>query len=125
MMGILRKRFGCRAALRMLGAVLTIVVVPSISWAQANGHLQIHFIKVGQGDSALIVSPLGETMLIDTGPASASNCASPTGIVTYLSSIGLAKLDYHVASHYDADHIGCSDQVIAHWPIQKVAYDRG
>jgi beta-lactamase superfamily II metal-dependent hydrolase len=31
--------------------------------------LQIHQIIVGQGDAALIVSPLGETMLIDTGPS--------------------------------------------------------
>jgi beta-lactamase superfamily II metal-dependent hydrolase len=82
--------------------------------------LQIHFIKVGQGDAALIVSPLGETLLIDSGPESASSCASATGIITYLASVGLTKLDYHVASHYDADHIGCSDHVAARWPIQKL-----
>ena len=112
-------------ASRRGAALILLLLIPSAAAAQANGQLQIHFIKVGQGDAALIVSPLGETLLIDSGPQSASNCASPTGIITYLASIGLTKLDYHVASHYDADHIGCSDWVAARWPIQKVAYDRG
>src|SRR5262245_11197400 len=108
-----------------LTAVWLIFLAPSIAFAQANGHLQIRYLNVGQGDAALIVSPLGETMLIDSGPFSASNCASATGIITQLTAIGLTHLDYHVASHYDADHIGCTDHVIAHWPIQKAVYDRG
>jgi beta-lactamase superfamily II metal-dependent hydrolase len=112
-----------RAAI-FITAALTFLL-PSVAVAQANGQLQIHFIPVGQGDAALIISPLGETMLIDSGPETASNCAGATGIVTYLASIGLPRLDYHVASHYDADHIGCADHVMARWPIQRVAYDRG
>ena len=93
--------------------------------AQANGHLQIHYLNVGQGDATLIISPLGETMLIDSGPYSASDCAGPTGIITQLTAIGLTRLDYHVASHYDDDHIGCSDHVLARWPVQRKALDRG
>lgn len=37
------------------------------AFGQANGKLQIHFIDVGQGDGALLVSPQGETVLFD-GP---------------------------------------------------------
>ena len=102
-----------------------LAVAPGRALAQANGQLQINQMRVGQGDAALIVSPLGETMLIDTGPESASSCASSTGIITYLTSIGLTRLDYHVASHYDADHIGCTDHINNRWPIQIAAYDRG
>jgi beta-lactamase superfamily II metal-dependent hydrolase len=104
---------------------LLIVLVPAFADAQANGKLQIHQLNVGQGDATLIISPLGQTMLIDTGPTTASACASATGIVTYLISIGLTHLDYHVASHYHADHIGCTDRVQAIWPVQIAAYDRG
>src|SRR6188474_719142 len=99
--------------------------MPAAAAAQANGHLQIHYLNVGQGDAALVISPLGQTMLIDSGPFSASNCASATGIVTQLTALGVTKIDYHVASHYDADHIGCSDHVVARFPVQQVAYDRG
>ena len=76
------------AALWVLAVLL---LTPASALAQANGQLQIHHIRVGQGDAALIVSPLGETMLIDSGPESASACASSTGIITYLAEIGLSR----------------------------------
>jgi beta-lactamase superfamily II metal-dependent hydrolase len=114
-----------RFPLRSGTLALALLLLPSASAAQANGQLQIHFINVGQGDATLIVSPLGETMLIDSGPESASACAGPTGIITYLDSIGLSRLDYHVASHYHPDHIGCTEHVVARWPIQRAAFDRG
>jgi beta-lactamase superfamily II metal-dependent hydrolase len=108
-----------------LAGALTLLTLASTASAQANGQLQIHVINVGQGDATLIISPQGQTMLIDTGPLSASSCASATGIITYLTNIGFSRLDYHVASHYDADHIGCTDHIVARWPIQIAAYDRG
>lgn len=114
-----------RPSVLALSVFATLFFWASNAAAQANGQLQIHQIRVGQGDAALIVSPMGQTMLIDSGPESASSCASSTGIITYLASIGLTHLDYHVASHYDADHIGCTDFVNNRWPIQVAAYDRG
>jgi len=112
--------------MRIIGfTAFTLLCYAVAASAQANGHLQIHYLNVGQGDATLIISPLGETMLIDSGPFSASNCAGPTGIVTQLTAIGLTHLDYHVASHYDDDHIGCSDHVLARWPVQRKALDRG
>ena len=32
-----------------------------------NGKLQIHFMNVGQGDGAILISPEGETVLFDNG----------------------------------------------------------
>ncbi|AYC28739.1 S-layer homology domain-containing protein [Paenisporosarcina cavernae] len=70
--------------------------------AQASiGNAKVHFIDVGQGDSILIQSASGKTMLIDGGPKSAG-----TKVVSYLKSKGVTKLDYVVATHPDADHIG-------------------
>ena len=113
-------------AVRLRVEVLALLVLfPSVLWAQANGQLQIHVINVGQGDATLIISPQGQTMLIDSGPPSASSCASPTGIITYLANIGFSRLDYYVASHYHEDHIGCIDHIAARWPIQIAAIDRG
>lgn len=114
-----------RFRFRAIGTWALLLLLPALAFAQANGELQIHQLNVGQGDAALIVSPLGETMLIDTGPTSSSSCQSGTGIITQLTSLGLTRLDYHVASHYHADHIGCSDLVVNRWPVQVAAYDRG
>jgi beta-lactamase superfamily II metal-dependent hydrolase len=95
-------------------------LLPPSAFAQANGKLQVHYLDVGQGDAALIVSPLGETVLIDNGPSGA--CGS---VVGYLQQIGVSHLDYHVASHYHADHIGCTQTVLASVPLSGVALDRG
>jgi len=102
-----------------LFASLYFFLVGSVS-GQANGNLQLHFIDVGQGDGALLISPQGETVLFDDGRQGA--CDKP---VSYLQSIGVNKVDYHIASHYHLDHIGCAQQVLQIAPLQKIAYDRG
>lgn len=102
----------------LLCACFLLAVVST--FGQANGNLQIHFIDVGQGDSALLISPLGETVLFDDGRQGA--CDKP---VAYLQSIGVHQVEYHIASHYHLDHIGCARQVFQIAPLQKVAYDRG
>lgn len=89
-------------------------------FGQSNGNLQLHFIDVGQGDGALLISPMGETILFDDGRQGA--CDKP---VSYLQSLGISKIDYHITSHYHLDHIGCAPQVFLVAPLQKVAYDRG
>ncbi|MFF5995311.1 MBL fold metallo-hydrolase [Lysinibacillus sp. KU-BSD001] len=64
-------------------------------------EMRVHFINVGQGDSIFIQSPNGKTMLIDGGVKGEGN-----NIVAYLRAQGVKQLDYVVATHPDADHIG-------------------
>ena len=90
------------------------------AFAQANGKLQIHYMDVGQGDGAVLISPLGEVVLLDNGVL--NQCAKP---ISYLHSLGITKIDYHIASHYHSDHIGCTASVLSQFPLQKVAFDRG
>ena len=66
----------------------------------APGSFQIDFIDVGQGDSALIQCE-NHYMLIDGGSSDRSSL-----IYSYLKKRGIQYLDYMVATHADADHIG-------------------
>lgn len=102
--------------------ILTFVFfsLSSIAFGQANGKLQIHFIDVGQGDGAILISPQGETVLFDNGKR--GQCDLP---VSYLQQLGITKIDYMIASHYHDDHIGCTTEVLNEFPLQKKAYDRG
>jgi competence protein ComEC len=62
--------------------------------------LTIYFIDVGQADSTLIICD-GMTMLIDGGNPSDSNL-----IYTFLKKHNVEHLDYIVATHAHADHVG-------------------
>ena len=65
----------------------------------ASAQLELHFIDVGQGDSVLIRSPSGQSVLYDGGKS--------RGVpLEYLQRLGVESLDLVVASHADADHIG-------------------
>ena len=68
---------------------------------QVGKDMKVHFIDVGQGDSILIQSHDGKNILVDGGPKSAGNT-----VVAYIKSLGIKKLDYVVATHPDADHVG-------------------
>jgi competence protein ComEC len=79
----------------------------------SSGILQVHFIYVGQGDSILIISPEGNTALIDAGnPGS--------GSLEYLQSQGITHLDYIIATHTHADHIGGIAEILLNIPTDSV-----
>ena len=48
-------------------AIALFVVTAASVFGQENGNLQLHFMNVGQGDGAVLISPLGEVVLFDNG----------------------------------------------------------
>ena len=70
----------------------------------------VHFIDVGQGDSALL--RLGEdSVLIDAGPTDAGD-----EVVRYLKEQGVTRLSAVIATHPHEDHIGGMGAVLAAFP---------
>lgn len=82
----------------------------------SNHNLRFHFIDVGQGDSSLIITPKGNTILIDAGDE-----AHAKKVVSYIREQGIEKLDLVIATHPDADHIGGMDKVIKNFDIDVFA----
>lgn len=77
--------------------------------------METHFIDVGQGDSSLIVTPNGKTILIDGGKKSAGE-----KVLSYLNKQGIQSIDLLVATHPDADHIGGLIDVLQSVSVKKV-----
>ncbi len=72
----------------------------------ADVGIAVHFLDVGEGDCALVICG-GKSMLIDAG---VNGC--DVKIASYLRHCGIEKLDYAVATHPHADHIGSLDEII-------------
>src|SRR6267143_6618665 len=108
---------------RVVSLFVFILVFAGIANSQANGKLQIHHIDVGQGDGAVLISPGGQIVLFDAGEdLKKRDCTKP---VSYLDQRGIKHIDYLYVSHYHFDHIGCIPAVLAQFPLQGDAYDRG
>lgn len=89
--------------------------------AQAQ-NLRIYHIDVEQGDSTLIVSPSGNTMLVDSGKN-----GHGSRIKSIMDLAGVSRIDHLVTTHYHEDHFGGIDDLMgAPHNIQVgSAYDRG
>lgn len=80
------------------------IVQPGNS-SKATKPLQIYFIDVEGGQATLVVSPTGESLLIDTGwPGYEGRDADR--IVAAAHQAGLKQLDYVLITHYHRDHVG-------------------
>ena len=78
----------------------------------------VHFIDVGQGDCALLLSG-DNAALIDCG----ENGEGET-VINYLNELGVKKLDFILLSHNDSDHIGGADEIIETIPTEKIYADQ-
>src|SRR5207244_495142 len=75
------------------------------------GAAEITAIDVGQGDSLLVVSPAGRTLLIDAGgelgpPGAAHFDIGEEVVSSYLWARGFTRIDAVALTHAHADHIG-------------------
>jgi competence protein ComEC len=101
----------------LLAAVLVLSACQPAGAAPAPAPLpllQVHYIDVGQGDSALVLTPGGKSVLIDGGEAR-------SGALEYLKAQGVRRLDLVVATHPHDDHIGGMPEILKAIPAAKVA----
>ena len=93
--------------------------------SDVDGELEIHHIDVGQADSTLLITPDGETILIDSGDWRQSG----QDVIDYLENHDIDRIDHLVATHAHADHIGGHDEIIEHYETERdgvgAAYDSG
>jgi competence protein ComEC len=96
----------------ILIAILLLLSVPL--WAADT--LDVYFIDVEGGQSTLFVSPLGKSMLVDTGWPD-NNGRDADRIVSVAKMAGVTRLDYVVITHFHVDHVGGVPQLAERIPI--------
>ena len=86
------------------------------SKAKASDALRVYFIDVEGGQATLFVTPLGQSLLIDTGwPGNGGRDADR--IVAAAKKAGISKIDYVLITHFHNDHVGGAPQLAARIPV--------
>ena len=80
--------------------------------------LKLYFFTVGQGDSMLILTPQGDSILIDGGPDD-TVMRSLDEVIPYWDR----KLDYMFLTHLHADHVNGLLDVLEQYEVGKVFWN--
>ncbi len=133
-MVLARRRLMAIAGLAaLLAAAMWIVLFPPKPQFRPR-VFEVTAIDVGQGDSLLLVSPEGKTLLLDAGGIPGSSRSDfdvgEEVVSPYLWSRGIRHLDAIALSHAHSDHTGGMRSVIANFQPPELWYgvespDRG
>jgi beta-lactamase superfamily II metal-dependent hydrolase len=84
--------------------------------AGAAQTLDIYFIDVDGGQSTLIVTPAGQSLLIDTGYAG-NDGRDARRIIAAARDAGVSRIDYLLITHFHTDHDGGIGDLAPQIPI--------
>ncbi|HMF62249.1 MAG TPA: MBL fold metallo-hydrolase, partial [Vicinamibacterales bacterium] len=106
-------------AFSILMFVLSLVSPETAASANAQAAakpLDVYFVDVEGGQATLIVSPSGESLLIDTGwPGFEGRDAGR--IQAAMKQAGVARIDYLLVTHFHTDHVGGVAALAAKVPV--------
>src|SRR5437016_10947778 len=86
-------------------AILSLTALPAAQAPTAK-TLDIYVVDVEGGNATLIVSPQGESLLIDTGNAGAAAVRDAERIMAAAGDAKLRQIDHLITTHWHGDHFG-------------------
>ena len=81
----------------------------------SQSDYEVHYLDVGQGNSAYIKLPDNKVVLIDGG-----NVMYGNKVVAFLKDKNVKTIDYLIATHADADHIGGLISVLEEFEVKNI-----
>ncbi|HUP40332.1 MAG TPA: MBL fold metallo-hydrolase [Vicinamibacterales bacterium] len=101
---------------RAIILAVALSVAPSVASAQA---LRLYFIDVEGGQATLVVTPSGQSLLVDTGWPT-PNSRDADRIAAAAKKAGVSTIDYLVITHYHDDHVGGMAQLASRMKFRNV-----
>lgn len=107
--------------LRLLMILAALLALSAIQTMAKSRTLDIYFIDVEGGAATLIVTPAGESLLVDSGFPGDRDARR---IAQVAKEAGLTQIDHYITTHWHRDHVGGSTRLAQLIPIKRF-YDRG
>jgi competence protein ComEC len=124
-----RRRAATGVLLAALGVGALLVALFPFAPRVSAGKLELSVLDVGQGDSLFVVSPHGETLLIDGGgafggfPGREEHTNTDPGeeaVSAYLWSRGFQHLNFVALTHAHQDHLGGLTAILQNFRVDTL-----
>ncbi len=107
-----------RAAWASAAALWAVLLLPVLRGAAGReAGLKLHFLDVGQGDAAVILTPGGHAVVVDAGPRNDRFDAGHRTVLPFLARHGVRRVEALVISHGHADHVGGALALLQGLPV--------
>jgi len=111
-----------RLLLFLISLASQALLAPALRGGPADRRLDVYWVDVEGGGATLVVTPAGESVLIDSGFPGERDSKRIYDIAT--KAAGLKQIDHLVTTHYHLDHFGGAPTLATLMPIHTV-YDNG
>lgn len=113
-----------KSLLQKLTVILALLALfsPADAAEKSSGTLDIYWIDSEGGGSTLIVTPAGESVLVDTGNPGERDAGRIHRVATQVA--GLKRIDHVIITHFHVDHFGGLADLAELMPIGTL-YDKG
>jgi beta-lactamase superfamily II metal-dependent hydrolase len=106
--------------LLFIGMILALGVTAEVR--AATKTLDIYFIDVEGGAATLIVTPTGQSLLVDSGFPGDRDAGRIAHVAKDVA--GLTQIDHYVTTHWHRDHLGGIPTLVKLIPVKNF-YDHG
>lgn len=106
----------------LAAGVLAVVSIAGLHAGERDGRLDIYWVDSQGGGSTLLVSPGGESVLIDTGNPGGRDSGRILKVAKEVA--GLTQIDHLIITHLHSDHFGGAPEIAAAIPVRHL-YDNG
>ena len=113
---------GFRAAMVAAAAVIIAAAIHSAQTTRTT--LDVYVTDMEGGNATLLVTPAGQSVLIDTGNVGAAAVRDAERIMAAVRDAGLKQIDYLITTHWHGDHFGGMAELASRIPI-KTFIDHG